>query len=88
VSPTRIERGGTTTLSWNIPSVGDGITSCTITGNDGFSYEIPVASCTDATSGSTSSDPVEGQTTYTLTCGSETEAAAAVVDVAPHFNTF
>lgn len=79
----RVKSGNTGVISWNIPSVGDGVTACTITSsaNPGWSQTIPISSCSVSTSGTVATHAITGQTTFTLMCGSYT--STAVVNVLP-----
>lgn len=85
-TPARIKQGGVSQLTWTVPSVATGVTSCTLTSsaNPGWSHTIPISTCFAGSSGSIATHPVISQTTFTLTCGARTDTA--IVNILPVIN--
>ncbi|MBP6860581.1 MAG: hypothetical protein KBC38_03425 [Candidatus Pacebacteria bacterium] len=82
-SPSRVARNDTAILTYEIPGVEDGITSCTIRSNKDTSFvrTITIDSCSVEESGTVTTHSITTQTIFTLTC--DTETATAQVDVLP-----
>ena len=79
-TPGRVRQGDTTSISWTA----SGVTSCTITGTDGFSTLVTANSCNVPLDSTTRT--INAQAVYTITCGSVTDQV--VVNVIPNFQEF
>lgn len=82
-TPSRVAREDTSILTYEIPGVEDGVTSCTIRSNKDTSFvrTIIIGSCSVEEGGTVTTHPITTQTIFTLTC--DTETATAQVDVLP-----
>lgn len=79
----RVKKGNAGALSWNIPKVSSGVTSCTLTSsaNPSWSHIIPIGTCATGSVGTVATHPLTTQTTFTLTCGTKTDIV--VVNILP-----
>ncbi|MES2202706.1 MAG: LamG-like jellyroll fold domain-containing protein [Patescibacteria group bacterium] len=85
-SPTRVRKGGTTSLSWSVNSLSPG-TSCSITPALSNGMAVWDGSGTSWTGTNVRSLPINSPTKFTLTCtnGSGTVSASASVGLLPTF---
>ncbi len=83
---TRVKMGQSTTISWSASGVNGQNASCTVTG-PGVAWTSAVsASPSCSVPSSSSSATITGQSTYTLTCGSQSKSVT--VNVIPNFTEF
>lgn len=83
-SPTLVSPGSASTLSWSTT----GLASCSISGQNGFSYAVPGGSLA---SGNTSAPNIQGRVVFTLSCttvGGGNLTRTAEVRIAPAFSEF
>jgi hypothetical protein len=76
-NPTRVRKGGTSTLYYTVASPP---ASCSITGSNGFSATV---SPVDGVQGTIASNAISANTSFTITCGSM--SAGATVGIVPTY---
>ena len=79
-SPTRVQNGNSTTLSWSA----SGVTSCSVTGPGGTT----ISNTFSNTATTTQSVTVTGQSKYTLSCDGGAASSSVIVNVVPKYNEF
>jgi len=81
--PTRLQRGGTTTLNWSASAINS---SCTITG-PGVNQVVNAVSCS-IPDGTVDTPPISTQSTYTISCDNGAITDSVIVNVVPGVTEF
>ena len=84
-TPSRVRAGEASTLSWTASGVNGEGASCTVSG-PGISWTSSVTAAPQCSAGSSASATIATQSTYTLTCGGQSESV--VVNVIPRVIEF
>jgi len=84
-TPNRVRAGQAVSVAWSATGVNGQNASCTVTG-PGVSWSSPVSAAPVCSVSGSANPTITTQSTYTLTCGSQTKSVT--VNVIPNFQEF